>query len=343
VPSAALLVARVVLAVVFGSAAAAKLADRPGTRDTLADFGVPARLARVTALLLPVAELAVAAAVLFAPSAEAGATGALVLLIVFSAAIAWNLAAGRTPDCHCFGQLHSSPIGALSLARNAVLGTLSAVILWHGPGMGLSSLAARVGALPATGRVGLAGILMLCLVVTIQGWFVFQLLRQQGRLLLRLEVMESTLESEDGLVRRPPAADFNLRSVSGESLSLSELVTEGLPVLLVFASSGCRPCTALYPEIGRWQRDYGGVLTVAVLARGDWAVNQMKAADARVVRVLIDHDGMVARAYRALPTPSGVLVGPDGRLRSAVATGADAIRGLVVRVVDARHRSVLAS
>jgi hypothetical protein len=261
----------------------------------------------------------------------------LVLLTAFSAAIAVNLAAGRTPDCHCFGQLRSSPIGALGLARNALLGTLSAVILWQGAGMGLGSLAGQVGALPAAGRAALAGVVVLYLVVPIQGWFIFQLLRQQGRLLLRLEVMESTFEEADGVVRRPQAAEFTLPSMSGGSMSLPELVTEGRPALLVFASSGCRPCTALYPEIGRWQREYGGVLTVAVLARGDRAVNQMKAADARVVRVLIDDDGMVARAYRALPTPSGVLVGPDRRLRSAVAIGADAIRGLVVRAVDARH------
>jgi peroxiredoxin len=158
----------------------------------------------------------------------------------------------------------------------------------------------------------------------------------QGRLLLRLEVVESSFGEEEGMARRGPAADFTLRSVSGETVSLAELVAEGRPVLLVFTSSGCRPCTALFPEIGRWQREYGEALTVAVLARGDQAVNQAKAAKERLARVLIDVDGTVARAYRALPTPSGVLVGPDGRLRSMVAAGADPIRGLVVRVVDAR-------
>jgi hypothetical protein len=335
VPSVALLAARFALIVVFGSAGAAKLADHARASDTLEEFGVPVRLARATGVLLPLAELAVAASLLFTSSAVAGAAGALVLLTSFSAAIAFNLAAGRSPDCHCFGQRRSSPIGAHSLTRNAVLGALSAAILWRGPGIGLGSAAAGVGALSAAERVGLAAAMLLGLVVAIQGWFIFGLLRQQGRMLLRLEVMESTFEEAGGMAHRPPAADFTLRSTSGASMSLPELLSDGRPALLVFTSSGCRPCTALYPEIGRWQRDYGGVLTVAVLARGDAAVNQNRAADARMVRVLIDHDGMVARAYGGIPTPSGVLVAPDGRL-SAVATGADAIRGLVVRAVDAR-------
>src|SRR5439155_23099903 len=55
----ALLIARLVLAVVFVVAGLTKLADRAGSRQTLIDFGVPARLATPGGLLLPLAELAV--------------------------------------------------------------------------------------------------------------------------------------------------------------------------------------------------------------------------------------------------------------------------------------------
>jgi uncharacterized membrane protein YphA (DoxX/SURF4 family) len=336
VPSEALLAGRLVLAAVFASAGAAKLADRTRARETLAEFGVPERLTALAAVLLPLAELGVAVALVLTSSARAGAAGSLVLLTVFTAAIAVNLAVGRTPECHCFGQLHSSPIGARSLVRNAVLGALSVLVFWQGPGTGLGGALALVGHLSATERAGLAAAAVLCLIVTIQGWFLLQLLRQHGRLLLRLEGLESSFGEEEGMARRSPAAGFSLRSVFGESVSLGALVAEGRPALLVFISSACRPCTALLPEIGRWQRDYGEALTVVVLARGDSAVNQAKAAKERVARVLIDVDGAVAKAYRALPTPSGVLVSPDGRLGSVVAAGADPIRGLVVRTVDGR-------
>jgi uncharacterized membrane protein YphA (DoxX/SURF4 family)/peroxiredoxin len=331
------LAARLALAAIFTTAGVAKLADGTRARQTFADFGVPERLTPSAAIVLPLAELAVAATLLLTSSARPGAAGALMLLAVFSAAIAANLLAGRTPECHCFGQLHSSPIGAPSLVRNTVLGALSALVLWQGPGIGLGTALAQIGNLSATERAGLATALVLGLVVAAEGWFLRLLLRQQGRLLLRLEVMERAFGTEDAMANRAPAADFNLLSVSGESVSLAELLMEGRPALLVFTSSRCRPCTALFPEIGLWQRDDGEALTVAVLARGDPAVNQAMAAKDRVARVLIDVDGTVARAYGALPTPSGVVVGPDGRLGSVVAAGADPIRGLVVRTVDAHH------
>ncbi len=59
-----LLLARVLLAVVFLVAGVTKLADLKGSRQALRDFGVPAWLAAPAGLLLPLAELAVAVALL---------------------------------------------------------------------------------------------------------------------------------------------------------------------------------------------------------------------------------------------------------------------------------------
>ena len=105
------LAARLVLAGVFAVAGAAKLRDGAGTRSTLEDFGLPAALVAPGALLLPLAELTVAGLLLFDPTAVAGAVGALVLLGAFMVGITVNLAQGRRPDCNCFGQLHSKPVG----------------------------------------------------------------------------------------------------------------------------------------------------------------------------------------------------------------------------------------
>jgi uncharacterized membrane protein YphA (DoxX/SURF4 family) len=63
----ALLVARLVLAAVFGAAGAAKVSGRDGTRVTAAAFGVPARLTGPVTLALPAAELLTAAALIPAP------------------------------------------------------------------------------------------------------------------------------------------------------------------------------------------------------------------------------------------------------------------------------------
>src|SRR5438132_6776174 len=116
-----LLLIRFLLCGVFLVAGISKLRDRPGSRQALLDFGVPKALAGIFAILLPLAEIVVALALLPAASAWTGAVGALVLLCLFLIAIGVALARGRRPDCHCFGQIHSKPIGPDLMARNAVL------------------------------------------------------------------------------------------------------------------------------------------------------------------------------------------------------------------------------
>src|SRR5918998_4350773 len=98
----ALLVARVLLVSVFSVSGVTKLADRGGSKQALVDFGVPASLAAPLGVLLPLVELAVAAALIPTATALWGAVGALALLLLFVAGIGGNLARGRRPDCHCF-------------------------------------------------------------------------------------------------------------------------------------------------------------------------------------------------------------------------------------------------
>src|ERR671916_1710225 len=104
------LLGRLVLAAVFVVADLAKLVDRAGSRQALRDFGVPAMLVTPLGTLLPLAELAVAMALIPTVSAWWGALGALALLLLFIAGIGANLVQGRKPDCRCFGQLHSTPV-----------------------------------------------------------------------------------------------------------------------------------------------------------------------------------------------------------------------------------------
>src|SRR5918997_6179309 len=129
---AALLIARLVLAAVFTIAGVAKLADLKGWRQAIIDFGVPSAIAAPLGLLLPLAELSVAAALLAASTGWWGALGALALLSVFVVGISINLARGRKPECHCFGQLHSAPAGWKTLARNVVLAAIAGFVLWAG-------------------------------------------------------------------------------------------------------------------------------------------------------------------------------------------------------------------
>jgi hypothetical protein len=120
---------------------------------------------------------------------------ALSLLLTFVAGISINLALGRKPECHCFGQIHSEPVGWPTLLRNAALGALAGLIVWQGrenPGLSVYSLAAN---LTTSQAVGLIFGLVLLASLVVEGWIVFNLLRQNGRLLLRMEALEGRLNA----------------------------------------------------------------------------------------------------------------------------------------------------
>ena len=116
-----LLIARLLLAVVFAIAGAAKLFNVDGARKSMADFGIPGPLVSPMARLLPLMELLLAVALIPVISAWWAAIGVLIMLLLFIGAIGINLARGRRPDCHCFGQLHASPVGWKTIVRNSAL------------------------------------------------------------------------------------------------------------------------------------------------------------------------------------------------------------------------------
>jgi uncharacterized membrane protein YphA (DoxX/SURF4 family) len=226
---AALLIARLVLAGVFALAGVAKLSDLEGSRKAIIDFGLPAVLASPLALLLPLAELAVAAALIPASTAWWGALGALGLLMLFVVGISLNLARGRKPDCHCFGQLHSAPAGWKTLARNGVLAAVAGFVLWEGYGVAGPSAISWLGALSAAQLLALVGGVLVLSLLAGQWWFLAHLLRQNGRLLVRLEAVEESVAAGGGLAP----------SQNGTALHQAE----GLPVGSEAPSSAFRAST----------------------------------------------------------------------------------------------------
>ena len=195
----ALLIGRLLLAAVFVVAGVAKLADRVGSRQALVDFGLPARFASPLAILLPIAEIAVALALVPLATAWFGALGALALLLVFVAGIGYNLARGRTPDCHCFGHLYSAPAGWPTLARNAVLSAIAGGIVWQGQETAGASAVSWMASLTPPQILGSVFRLLLLGVMAVEAWFLLNLLRQHGRLLLRIEALEDRVETNNGV------------------------------------------------------------------------------------------------------------------------------------------------
>jgi hypothetical protein len=269
-----LLLARLLLAVVFIISGLAKLADLEGSRQAMVDFGLPAPFARFGGRMLPLLELVLALALLPTVSAWWGALGILVLLAVFVTGISFNLARGRKPDCHCFGQLSSKPIGWTTLVRNGLLMAVAGFILWQGPDQVGPSAIGWLGELTTAERVGLVGAIIAFALLGAMLWFMTQLLAQNGRMLLRLEALEARLADPDRPIA-PPAASapstapvmqglavgsrapaFSLAGLHGEVITLDALRAPGKRIMLIFSDPQCGPCNTLLPDIGRWQREY---------------------------------------------------------------------------------------
>jgi peroxiredoxin/uncharacterized membrane protein YphA (DoxX/SURF4 family) len=340
---AGLLIARFLLAAVFAVAGVAKLADRPGSRQALQGFHVPEALVPAGSIVLPLAELAVSLALLLTVSAWWGALGALALLLTFVVGIGISLARGEAPDCHCFGQIHSEPAGWSTILRNAILLFIAGFVAWQGPGQVGPSTTDWVSRLTGGERATLGTGLILLATIAAQGWFVFNLLRQMGRLVVRMESLESTIVSlathgaelplEATPATLPIAPAFALSGLYGETVTLGYLLDPGKPLLLLFASSDCGPCTLALTEASRWQVEKSAHFTVVPIIQGTVEAVRDKATQLGLSNVLLQ-DPDVAEGYGAQTMPSGVLISADGSIGSAVAEGPDAITALFLESIN---------
>ena len=351
----ALLAARLVLAAVFLLAGSTKLIDPFGTRKALRDFGVPGVLARPLVLLLPLLELIVAAALIPASLVWYGAWGALTLLALFLLVVGVAMARGRKPDCHCFGQLHSAPVGRPTLIRNAVLAACAGWLVSRGPMQKEPDLWGWFASLgPEQSKFAI--------VAACAAAFVFFGLLVRSRpesvsIQSQLPVEEDDNEDHDenqpapkpkstpapadipaparrtvmgvGLPIGTPAPEFELPAITGERRSLRSLLAQGRDVLLVFSSPFCKPCESLASSLVRWMREMEGLPRVVLVSRGTVQENRAKLKEFEASRVLLQKNFEVAEEYDCESTPTAVLVGADGLIRSPLAVGGVAIRQLL--------------
>src|SRR5262249_53950891 len=155
--------------------------------------------------------------------------------------------------------------------------------------------------------------------ILIQAWFTLQLVRQNGRLLIRLQAVEAPLgidgaalvDEHAGLYVGTAAPSFALGSIDGGIVTLNELCSHGLPVMLIFTNPDCGPCAQLMPEIVDWQRNYSDKITIALVIRTE-EPNLATSAERSLRNALLEGGSNISTGYRAFGTPSAVLVGKDG-------------------------------
>jgi uncharacterized membrane protein YphA (DoxX/SURF4 family) len=247
------IVCRLLIAAILIVAALGKLLDLAQSRRSLREFGVPPFLAAPLGVALPVVELAVAVALLFAVTAWWGAVIAAMLFATFGAVISVNLSLGRKPRCNCFGQLHSAPIGKETVAANAVALTAATFLIARSEaGIG-DSLPSLLGTLTLLETVvaGMTAVALAACAATV--WFLLQPYKQNGRLLQRIEALE----------KRAPSARQELPAQGGRAgLSIGAVAPAfELPALagarrwLTFSVRPSPSCSSLStPIVARAQR-----------------------------------------------------------------------------------------
>lgn len=339
-----LLLVRLFLAAVFAVAGTAKFLDLEGTEKAARDFGVPEDISQTFAVALPTLEIMLALLLLPVFTAWIGAIGIFLLLLIFIGAMLWQMAKGRTPDCHCFGKLASEPVGSGALIRNLIFAGLAFVLVASGSGnQGLSVL--DFPGEPDFMQIilGLTTIGLLAAGIV----YLRKISDQQQQIMRRIELLE-LIAQESGEVAREdvfsphaglpigaPAPDFELPDLKGRVVSLEHLLHGGKPVLLVFVSPTCSPCQALEPELAAWQQELKDRLDFVFISRGSAGDNEKNLGGEPGRQILLQKEKEVQELYLAPWTPTALLVGAAGKIAGHPAAGDTAIRALVEKIKSA--------
>lgn len=330
-----LLLIRLLLAGVFGVAGLAKAMDRKGSEKALRDFGMPASLVPAVAVFLPLAEIAVAVSLLFVTTSWYAAIASAALLGVFTAAMLYQMAKGRNPDCHCFGQVTSTPVSNSTVVRNVLLIIASAVLVSRGAfDQGTALVSGRDDAFAVVFGLAFLGLLFASFHTLVQ------ILKKQDDIVRRIEVME-LVAREGGAVERDEAghpheglpigahlADFVSRDIDGGRVTLDSLLADGLPLLFLHVSPGCIPCAQLVPKIPEWKTSLEKKANLVLVSSGNKNENEEKFGGLGVP-IILQNAREVADVLKAKWTPTALLVSSEGRVISHLAAGDQAISDLV--------------
>jgi peroxiredoxin len=177
-------------------------------------------------------------------------------------------------------------------------------------------------------------------------WLLVQALRQQGRLLLRIEALERRAGGLDapevdpargGLPLATAFPPFRLPDLEGEEVGLEDFETR---VLLVHWSPECGFCREIAPDLGRLQTDLRRRKTELVLVSYGSPESNRALVEAHGLRcpVLLQPDGGTVEGFARMGTPVAYLLDEKGRVAKPVAVGAREVPELAAEAAGGRRR-----
>jgi len=131
------------------------------------------------------------------------------------------------------------------------------------------------------------------------------------------EVLEQPGANQEGQeITAQPALDFNLESLTGENISLSDFV--GTPVMVNFWATWCPPCRAEMPLIQEYAEANQGdfvVLAVNVGEEKSTIENFVTNQNFDDLIFLLDPTNSVVNLYRISGFPTSLFIDSEGMLQ----------------------------
>ncbi len=125
----------------------------------------------------------------------------------------------------------------------------------------------------------------------------------------------SPADSDKGRPVIEKAADFSLKDLRGETVSLASM--KGKVVLLNFWATWCPPCVSEMPSLNRLYQELRprGLQVVAVsLDRSAGDVREYVGKKGFNFLILMDEGNTVARRYKVFSTPTTFLIDKNGNI-----------------------------
>ena len=113
-----------------------------------------------------------------------------------------------------------------------------------------------------------------------------------------------------------PAPDFTLTSLSGQRATLSEL--RGRVVLLDFWATWCPPCRTAMPHLEKLRQEFAqkGLTVLGVTTEDADTVGPFIREHKITFPILLDPDGVAARAYRVTGIPRSLIIDREGKVHA---------------------------
>ncbi|RNF38151.1 peroxiredoxin family protein [Planococcus salinus] len=131
------------------------------------------------------------------------------------------------------------------------------------------------------------------------------------------------LETKEGLAEGEKALDFELTTLDGETVRLSDY--KGKKVILNFWATWCPPCRAEMPHMQTYYEEHAKKENVEILAVNltelDHGVDKVESfveEYALSFPVPMDVTGEIGKKYQAVTIPTSYMIDTDGRIQHKI-------------------------